>query len=254
MRNGVLALLIAALAVVVAAGGGGLLPELPGGFGGGGGGVGVAHAQTGGDYDDDNDGLIEVRNLAQLDAIRYDLNGDGMRGSVSASDWARYTAAFPNAVSGMGCPQAGGCTGYELRNSLDFDTNGNGQADSGDAYWNGGQGWASMGGFTFANFNAMNSTGTYTATFDGNKDDGYSISNLYINRLCRRFRCPRSPIQLDQPVHQSRRKQRHPARCAHSEPEYHRQALRHVGKEACCRGRSLVGVPWHRRHGYRHRG
>ena len=152
----------------------------PGGFGGGGGGVGVAHAQTGGDYDDDNDGLIEVRNLAQLDAIRYDLNGDGMRGSVSASDWARYTAAFPNAVSGMGCPAT--CTGYELRNSLDFDTNGNGQADSGDAYWNGGQGWASIGGFTFADFAPLNTTGTYTATFDGNKDDGYSISNLYINR------------------------------------------------------------------------
>ena len=147
----------------------------------GGGGVGVAHAQTGGDYDDDNDGLIEVRNLAQLDAIRYDLNGDGMRGSVSASDWARYTAAFPNAMSGMGCPQTG-CIGYELRNSLDFDTNGNGQADSGDAYWNGGQGWASIGGFTFADFPPLNTTGTYTATFDGNKDDGYSISNLYINR------------------------------------------------------------------------
>ncbi len=193
LRFTALALLAAAVAVagIVASGmpggggssdgrGGGLLPGI-GGFGGGGGGVGVAHAQTGGDYDDDNDGLIEVRNLAQLDAIRYDLNGDGMRGAVSASDWARYTAAFPNAVSGMGCPQAG-CTGYELRNSLDFDTNGNGQADSGDAYWNGGQGWASIGGFTFADFAPLNTTGTYTATFDGNKDDGYSISNLYINR------------------------------------------------------------------------
>ena len=208
MRKGVLALLIAAVAVAGivasgmpgnggggssdgAAGGGlaGLLPGglLPGGFGGGGGGgVGVAHAQTGGDYDDDNDGLIEVRNLAQLDAIRYDLNGDGMRGSVSASDWARYTAAFPNAVSGMGCPQAGGCTGYELRNSLDFDTNGNGQADSGDAYWNGGQGWATIGGISFASFDQAAlprvDQNSYSATFDGNKDDGYSISNLYINR------------------------------------------------------------------------
>ena len=29
------------------------------------------------DYDDDNDNLIEVRNLAELDAIHYDLDGQG---------------------------------------------------------------------------------------------------------------------------------------------------------------------------------
>ena len=29
------------------------------------------------DYDD-NDGLIDIRNLAQLDAVRYDLDGDGV--------------------------------------------------------------------------------------------------------------------------------------------------------------------------------
>ena len=161
--------------------GGGLaswLPGLPGFGSGGGGGLGVAHAQVAVDYDMDNDGLIDIVNLAQLDAVRYDLDGDGAQDSVSNADWARYTAAFPNAVSGMGCPQTG-CTGYELRASLDFDTNGNGQADSGDAYWNGGQGWESIGGLDNANFAAI---GTYTATFDGNKDEGHSISNLYINR------------------------------------------------------------------------
>ena len=29
------------------------------------------------DYDSDNDGLIEVSSLAQLNAIRWDLDGDG---------------------------------------------------------------------------------------------------------------------------------------------------------------------------------
>ena len=29
------------------------------------------------DYDRDDDGLIEVANLAQLNAIRWDLDGDG---------------------------------------------------------------------------------------------------------------------------------------------------------------------------------
>ena len=33
-----------------------------------------------GDYDADNDGLIEISNLAQLNAVRWDLDGDGGTG------------------------------------------------------------------------------------------------------------------------------------------------------------------------------
>ena len=44
--------------------------------------VGVVLSQSGNDkYDADGDGLIEVSNLEQLNAIRYDLDGDG-RSSV----------------------------------------------------------------------------------------------------------------------------------------------------------------------------
>ena len=88
------------------------------------------------DYDDDNDNLIEVRNLAELDAIHYDLDGQGDQGSVSATDWAKWQVAFADAIPGMGCPNT--CKGHELRASLDFDTNGDGQthtngnSDSGD--------------------------------------------------------------------------------------------------------------------------
>ena len=108
------------------------------------------------DYDDDNDNLIDVRNLAQLNAIRYDLNGDG-----AATNAAVHSAAFPRAVPGVGCPST--CRGYELRNDLDFDTNGDGTVNSADAgsYPN----WAPIG--------------TYTAVFDGN---GQTISHLTINR------------------------------------------------------------------------
>ena len=42
--------------------------------------VPVAVAAGTRDYDVDDDGLIEVGNLAQLDAVRYDLNGDGHGG------------------------------------------------------------------------------------------------------------------------------------------------------------------------------
>ena len=130
---------------------------------------GPAFAQT--DYDTDNDNLIDVTTLAQLNAIRYDLNGDGAQGSVSASDWTNYTTAFSSPATGMGCPAT--CTGYELMNNLDFDENSDGQITVADAaYWNGGAGWTPIGV-------AANGTATaFTATFDGNDN---TISNLFIN-------------------------------------------------------------------------
>ena len=129
-----------------------------------------AGAQSGSgtvDYDTDGDNLIEVSNLVQLNAIRYDLDGNG---TVASGDQANYDIAFPNAVASMGC--AATCTGYELEANLDFDTNGSGTANLGDTYWNGGDGWAPIGS------DASAST-QYSATFDG---DGHTISNLFISR------------------------------------------------------------------------
>ena len=100
---------------------------------------GPAFAQT--DYDTDNDNLIDVTTLAQLNAIRYDLDGNGV---VAATDMTAYNAAFPNPASGMGC--AATCTGYELMNNLNFDENSDGQITVADAaYWNGGAGWTPIG-------------------------------------------------------------------------------------------------------------
>ena len=131
------------------------------------GGVGYpasAQTNTGVDYDNDDDGLIDVGSLAQLDAIRHDLDGDGSPTSSSA-----YDVAFPDAATGMGCPSAG-CTGYELTTNLDFDTNGDGRTDiSGDAYWNGGSGWDPIG----------RENSEFGATFEGND---HVISNLHISR------------------------------------------------------------------------
>ena len=53
--------------------------------------------------------------------------------------------------------------GYELVADLDFDTNANGSADAGDAYWNEGAGWDPI---------------RFGGTLEGN---GHTISNLYIN-------------------------------------------------------------------------
>ncbi len=118
------------------------------------------------DYDADNDGLIDVGNLAQLDAVRYDLNGDGL---VDGATWMPYYSAYPMGSLGMGCP-SDGCTGYELTGNLDFDTNGDGRADMvGDTYWNAGAGWEPIG----------EADDPFTADFAG---DGHTIANLFIDR------------------------------------------------------------------------
>ena len=138
------------------------------------------------DYDSNDNGLIEVASLAQLDAIRYDLNGNGA--ADNTADDAKYATAFPHAAAGMGCrrdhdddaatDKIAGCTGYELTQNLDFDTDGDGATyttssagvvtgDAGDTYYNSGKGWKPIG--TSAN--------RFIATFDG---AGKTISNLFI--------------------------------------------------------------------------
>ena len=114
------------------------------------------------DYDADDDGLIEVASLAQLNAIRWDLDGNG-----TATD-AGHAAAFPDAADGMGCPISG-CRGYEVTADLDFDTDGDGAVDADDAYWNGGAGWVPLGDATTA----------WTATLQGN---GHTLAHLFIAR------------------------------------------------------------------------
>ena len=128
------------------------------------------------DYDSNDDRLIEISNLAQLNAIRWDLNGDG---AVAAGDQTNYTAAFPNAAAGMGCPDGSDadanpdpCLGYELKADLTFDTNGDGSVtatDSGGLYWNSGAGWTPIGDARRY---------TYTGQFQGR---GKTISHLFIN-------------------------------------------------------------------------
>lgn len=118
------------------------------------------------DYDSDNDGLIDVGTLAQLDAVRYDLDGDGL---VDGGTWQPYYAAFPVGAVEMGCPSDDGCTGYELTEDLDFDTDASGSADAGDTYWNAGAGWAPIG----------DEDAPFTGDFDG---DGHTLANLFIDR------------------------------------------------------------------------
>ncbi len=120
------------------------------------------------DYDTDDDGLIEITTLAQLNAVRHDLNGDGI---PTDSGRAAYDQAFTDQVACGGL----GCTGYELSADLDFDTNGSGDADAGDTYWNDGAGWVPIGG---AGSGPDIRRNPFLATFEGN---GHTIANLFFD-------------------------------------------------------------------------
>ena len=87
---------------------------------------------------------------------------------MDGATWKPYYGAFPGGALGMGCPDAE-CTGYELWANLDLDTNGNGSADAGDAWWNGGAGWAPIGA----------AETPFLADFTGN---GHTVANLHIDR------------------------------------------------------------------------
>ena len=126
--------------------------------------VGVASSQAGNwKYDADRNGLIEVSNLEQLDAIRYDLDGDGS--PDPDSDVNKYVDAFPTSGTEAVCES--GCNGYELTRSLDFDNAGSYASGAVNTAWTAGKGWEPIGD-------------KFDTTFDGS---GHTISNLYINRI-----------------------------------------------------------------------
>ena len=121
-------------------------------------------------YDTDGDGLIEVATLAQLDAVRHDVNGDGVPTTAGAATYRKaFPAAFADPDARLRC--GGRCLGYELTADLDFDTDDDGDVDSDDAYWNDGAGWLPIG--------SASSDRSFRAPFEGN---GHTIRNLFINR------------------------------------------------------------------------
>ena len=113
------------------------------------------------DIDDDGDGLIEIRHLEDLNAVRYQLDGSGYRASADGELITR------------GCPITG-CIGYELTGNLNFTTSGDYRSGEVNDAWtvdenefvSTADGWQPIGG-------------VFNATFNGN---GYSIARLAISR------------------------------------------------------------------------
>ncbi|MDE2688298.1 MAG: hypothetical protein OXI16_12495 [Chloroflexota bacterium] len=128
-------------------------------------GLNNASAQSPVDYDADDDGLIEIEWLEQLDAVRWDLDGDGL--ADDEADTERYFAAFPD-VAMMGCAE--GCQGYELARDLDFKSAGSYASGAVNSRWTSGNGWLPIG---------VSDDSAFRSAFEGN---GRTIANLYINR------------------------------------------------------------------------
>ena len=130
---GIAAVLIAALVVAIA--------------------FGVAtdsHTAQAASHDDPT--LINITTAAQLNAVRYDNDGDGEAETGDADGRTAYEEAFSLVLNASACPD-GGCVGYELMADLDL------AKDYGAP-----DGWTPIS--------------TFSGTFDGN---GKTISNLFID-------------------------------------------------------------------------
>ena len=124
-----------------------------------------------GEYDTDANGLIEIKFLEQLDAIRHDLDGDGRADNDSGID--AYAAAFPTSTTEAVCNE---CSGYELARPLDFADSGSYASGAVNEEWTTGEGWAPIQ--AVENIAPVEENIFFEATFDGN---GHTINSLYIN-------------------------------------------------------------------------
>ena len=108
------------------------------------------------DVDMDDDGLIEIRKLEDLNAMRYNLYGTA------------YQAAADTIATTAGCPE-NSCRGYELITDLDFNEDADYREIKNKALWTNGNGWQPIG----------SSNQTFQAIFQGNSK---VITGLTINR------------------------------------------------------------------------
>ena len=149
--------------------------------------MGTSSAQEMIDYDTDDDGLIEISYLEQLNAIRWDLEGDGhvdTPPSDEAYDSAlpmsvedAYEAAYPGAVEGMGCPDT--CIGYELASDLDFQDPTSYQAGTVRDEWTTGAGWLPISKTENPlKSNEVTDPQRHRAVLEGNR---FTLSNLFID-------------------------------------------------------------------------
>ena len=131
------------------------------------------------------DGMIPINNLEQLNAVRYDLTGDGQvdhvgdQSDMTAAGTA-YAEVFPNVVYAMNR-----YTGYMLMRNLNFRNAGSYASGEANTDWTeagGGEGWLPVG--VFSNDGDDSNDAAFSGTFDGG---GFVIDSLFINRTGERL-------------------------------------------------------------------
>ena len=129
--------------------------------------------------------LIDVTTFAQLDAMRHDLDGDGRPSSADETAWkAAFTSLSAATVDNDDSTRDPLSTymGYELTMNLDFAGTLWAEGATGSEAVSGG--WVPIGNNGLINssdppYDPNSPRRRYIAIFEGN---GYTISNLYINR------------------------------------------------------------------------
>ena len=121
--------------------------------------------------DDDNDGLIEIYNIEQLNAIRFNRTGTG------------YTESEGASTVSTGCPPAG-CNGYELVRDLDFaetSSYASGTVNTKFRPTGGEPATATNAGFVPIGYHtSATDSAPFNAFFEGN---GFAIRHLYVNTI-----------------------------------------------------------------------
>ena len=157
------------------------------------------------DHDTDGDGLIEINDLEQLEAIRYDPDGDGvpldtrdLTGDGSYDFFGdnaaiRYATAFPVTTGGAVCG-GGGCTGYELARSLDFDDPDSYASGEVNAAWAQGAGWGPI-----LQCHGRASACTREVHPDLRRERSYHLEPVFQWRRLRRLRWPLLPRRRNCP-------------------------------------------------------
>ena len=125
----------------------------------------------------DNTALININNLEQLDAMRYDLDGDGLPTSAGESDWETAFGMDVTADDNGDTHNGSSITGYELTKDLDFEDANSYSSGTVNSDWvnpgRGGtpetEGWLPIG-----------NSSSFKGVFEGND---YVIFNLFILRF-----------------------------------------------------------------------
>ncbi len=126
-----------------------------------------ANATTAADVDDDDNGLIEIHTLDDLARLRVDLDGNGT---------ADRPIAGITAMGNTGCPDNGGCNGYELTRALNFsDADSYGEGSGNRAIWTDrtGGGWTPIGSCV-----GTDDCTAYTTIFDGRN---HTLADLFVS-------------------------------------------------------------------------